>query len=198
LKASDEKAIIRDNEKYPVPLDTNPRMLVILLSKQGSYTLAGQNSMLIPRLEQEPASDPIDGVSGGGISISDKHAVVDLGFWGRGIVCYHFAFARIKDAEKSAKDGFYLVDWQYDSLGRTSLLNSTVHVDYIKQEIRYIEECYGEDEHCLIEDAYKDEALRERTVPFSDAVKALPLLRFEEVDLDGGYDFRAKGVTGQQ
>jgi len=169
LKMQDEHNILYDDANCHDPLDTNPRLLVFLLARNGHYFLAGQNSTLIPRQDIFcDTSDPIDGVTGGGIAIHGKKGVVELGFFSSGSSghkSFHFQWL-----ERS--QGVYLTACNYYSRHRTSRATSNVEADYIKQQVHYEETEFDQN------DDEKEIVMRDEVLPLS----ARPLIPLEDID----------------
>jgi len=174
LRMQDENNIFHDKD-CSEPLDTNPRMLVFLLARNGNYFMAGQNNTLITSSGNFcTGDDPIDGISGGGISIGGKNGregIIDLGFFGSPIVLYRFSFAWLNEGSKDKYNyGIYLLERTYETTSRYDQTSKTVHVDYIKQCTTYTED---DNEGNIIE----------QTEPFvSEGAANAPLIRLEEVE----------------
>jgi len=178
LRMQDENNILHD-EGCSEPLDTNPRMLVFLLARNGNYFMAGQNNTLITTsVDFCAGDDPIDGISGGGISIggeNGREGIVKLGFFGSSIVLYRFSFAWLNEGSNKNKDnyGIYLLERTYETFSRYDQTSKTVHVDYINQCITYTE------------DDNKGN-ISEQTRPF---VSGAPLISLEEVEDPSSFDW---------
>jgi len=166
LKMQDKHNILHNYANCHDPLDSNPRLLVFLLARNGRYFLAGQNSTLIPRQDIFcDTSDPIDGVAGGDIGIDNRKGIINLGFWGStlGTQSFHFQWRN---------QGIYLVACNRYSRQRSSGDTSTIEADYLKQQVHFKEIEFDEN------DDEKEIVTRDETKPIS----ARPLIRLEAME----------------
>jgi len=174
LKMQDTHNILYDDANCHDPLDTNPRLLVFLLSRNGRYFLAGKNSTLIPRQDIFcDTSDPIDGVTGGGIGIKRKEGIVELGFFSGTLGHKSFAFRWLERSQ-----GVYLTACNYYSRHRASGDISNVEADYMKQQVRYEEIEFDNN------DDTKEIVTRDEVLPIS----ARPLITLEDMGVYYHFD----------
>jgi len=170
LKMQDRHNILHDYANCHDPLDTNPRLLVFLLARNGRYFLAGQNSELIPRPDSFcSGDDPIDGITGGDIQINNKKGIVNLGFWGGilGHQSFHFQWRN---------QGVYLVACNKYTRQRASGGTSNIEADYIKRQVRYEDVELHENNE---KDSYEEVTTRDET----QSISSTPLIRLEDMDV---------------
>lgn len=97
VRGNDQALVISNSGLGTDRLDTNPRLLVVALGRNGGgYRVVVQNSTLIPRRVDPVVDDPFDSVTGGGLSVKGQSIRVQLGFfmsaggWGMFNVTYTF------------------------------------------------------------------------------------------------------------
>lgn len=82
LHDNDPHNVVAHSDTNESPLNTNPRMLVVLFkAANGDFTRVLANHTLIPRRENPVMSDPINGVTGGNITIAGGVLQVSLGWF---------------------------------------------------------------------------------------------------------------------
>ncbi|KEZ76397.1 hypothetical protein [Salinisphaera hydrothermalis] len=111
------------------PVDTNPRMLVVLFARtDGGFRCVLVNHTLIPRVENDRDNDPIDGVVASDFAIADGTLQIALGGFGAEIFQPAFTFRWIAGA-------FRLIAYQSMAVHRMDGSTREVHVDYTTRRV---------------------------------------------------------------
>ena len=136
LRENNPKNMIKNDDPGENPLDTNPRVMVVLFGKKdGGYNLIEDNHTLIPRRTDPVILDYLTGVGAGGVDIQQGALTVKMsifssaGSWGMSSISYTFRWQNNK---------FELIGYDSTTTNRASAEIRSININYSTRKVKIV------------------------------------------------------------